>query len=71
MVDLKEKPDTLTDKEFIVLQLLAKGCTDREISASVNMRKAKVSAFKKYLCRKFDTRNCTQLVYRATKLNML
>jgi len=71
MVDIKEQPEILTNREFEVLKLLAKGFSTNEISIILNIAPTTIITYRNRLRKKFDARNSAELIYKVTKLNIL
>jgi len=71
MVEIKEQSEILTNREFEVLKFLAKKYSTIEISILLNMAPTKIITYRNRLRKKFNARNCTELVYKATKFNII
>lgn len=71
MVEIKEQTEILTNREFEVLKLLAKGYSTCEISTLLNLAQTTIITYRNRLRKKFNARNCTELVYKATKSNII
>jgi len=71
MVEKKKQSDILTKLEFLVLKLISKGYTTKEISSMLNISHYTIDTYRKNIQRKLDVKNCTEAVYKATKLNLI
>jgi len=71
MVEKKKQFDILTERECLVLKLIAKGYATKEISSMLNISHYTVDYYRKTIQRKLDVKNCTEAVYKATKLNLI
>jgi len=71
MVEIKGQPKILTNREFEVLKFLAKGYSTNEISTLLNIAPTTIITYRNRLRKKFNARNCTELVFKTTKLNII
>lgn len=60
----------LTDRELDVLEQLKAGMCSKEISSNLGISVYTVKDYRKNLIKKFGVKNCTELIYIATKLNI-
>jgi DNA-binding CsgD family transcriptional regulator len=70
MVESKKELYDLTEREITVLKLISKGYTTKEISSMLNISHYTVDTYRKSIQNKLDVKNCTEAVYKATKLNL-
>jgi len=61
----------LTNREFEVLKLLALGNIDRQIASLLYISPLTVKTHRKNILRKLHAKNCTEAIYKATKLNWI
>lgn len=66
-----ETSQTLTDREIITLQYLAKGYENKEIADTIFVSTLTVKAHVSAILRKLNARNRTHAVYIAMKLKII
>ncbi|MBS5802804.1 MAG: response regulator transcription factor [Brachyspira sp.] len=66
-----ETSQTLTDREIITLQYLAKGYENKEIADTIFVSTHTVKAHVSAILRKLNARNRTHAVYIAMKLKII
>ncbi len=71
MVESKKDIDIITSREFEVLKLIAKGYKNKEISEILNISPYTIKTHRHAVIRKFQAKNCTEVVYKATKMNLI
>jgi DNA-binding NarL/FixJ family response regulator len=64
-------PEPLSERELEVLRLLAKGLTNREISAQLSLAQGTVKNYVTAILQKLGTRDRTQAALRARELGLL
>jgi len=68
---MKKKSDTITNRELEVLKLVAKGYTTKEIGSILSIASTTVKTHRNTLRSKLCAKNCIELVYIATKYNLI
>lgn len=71
MVESEKHKYILTAREVETLQLIAKGYTTLEIAYMLFISHHTVESFRKSIQSKLDVKNCTEAVYKATKLRLI
>jgi len=71
MGEKKKQPDILSERESLVLKLIAEGCTTKSISSKLNISLNTVETHRKNIQNKLNAKNCTEAVYKATKLDII
>lgn len=71
MVESKKQDDILSKREFEVLKLIAQGYSDISISRILNISPFTVKTHRQAILKKFQAKNCTEVVYKATKMNYI
>lgn len=71
MVKSEIQKDFLTIREFEILKLIAKGYTTKEISSMLKISHHTVETYRKSIQIKLNVKNCTEAVYKVTKLQLI
>lgn len=67
-----ESPDiVLSNRELEVLKLLAQGNKDSKIASSLYISPLTVKTHRKNILKKLQAKNCTEAIYKATKLDWI
>ena len=61
----------LTIREFEVSKLIAKGNTDKEIAILLNISPFTIKNHRRAILRKFQAKNCTEVIYKAAKMDLI
>lgn len=69
--DLKDSYDLLTDRERQVLQLLAQGCSNKDVAIALSLGVSTVETHRLNLMRKLDLHNTAELVLYAVRKKIL
>ncbi|MBR4233016.1 MAG: response regulator transcription factor [Bacteroidales bacterium] len=72
-MDIESTPQNvkLTRRELDVLRLVAKGYSTKEIAAELGIGLDTVRGYRKQLHSKLQVTKATELIYRATELQLL
>jgi DNA-binding CsgD family transcriptional regulator len=71
MVKSEKQKNILTVREFEILKLIAKGYTTLEIAYMLLISHHTVESYRKSIQSKLNVKNCTEAVYKATKLGLI
>jgi DNA-binding NarL/FixJ family response regulator len=74
LIQLREQPSQespLSDQEFTVLKLLAKGCTYDDISLALAIKKPTVATYVRRIYEKLDVHNRSEAIFEANRAGWL
>ena len=71
MEEIKLHSKILTKRESEILKLLSEGCKNKKISEILNISPLTVKTHRQVLMRKFQVKNCAELIHKATRLNLI
>jgi DNA-binding CsgD family transcriptional regulator len=71
MVESIKQDVILTERELIVLKLIAEGYSTKRISSILKISFNTVETHRKNILIKLHVKNCTEAVYRVTKLDII
>ena len=68
---MKKQPDMLSEREFAIMKFMAKGYTAKEISSLLDISPHTIKSHRQKILKKFRAKNCTEAIYKATKMNLI
>ena len=71
MAETANQDNILTEVEFTVLKLIAKGYTNKGISKILNVSLFTVKNHRQTIMKKFQAKNCTEAIYKAVKMDLI
>ena len=66
-----KQDNVLTEREFTVMKLIAKGYTNNGISQILNVSPYTVKNHRQTIVKKFQAKNCTEAIYKAVKMDLI
>lgn len=68
---MKKQPDILIEQEFEIMKFLAKGYTSKKISSILNISPYTIKVRRQKILKKFKAKNCTEVIYKAAKMDLI